>query len=52
MYDVKDGGWIDNKEATYSYQNARGTIDNTTPYDVAKDDYNDSRKGVAFKNFG
>jgi len=46
LYDVKDGGWIDNREARYSYQNARGyTIDNTTaPYDVAKDDYNDSRK--------
>ena len=45
-YDVQDGGWIDNKEATYTYQNARGyTIDNfTAPYDVAKDDYNDSRK--------
>ena len=46
LYDVKDGGWIDNKKASYSYQNARGyTIDNTTPpYDVAADDYNDSRK--------
>ena len=45
-YDVQDGGWIDNKEATYTYQNARGyTIDNfTAPYDVARDDYNDSRK--------
>ena len=46
LYDVKDGGWIDNKKASYSYQNARGyTIDNTTPpYNVAADDYNDSRK--------
>ena len=45
-YDVQDGGWIDNKQASYSYQNARGyTIDNfTAPYDVAKDDYNDSSK--------
>ena len=45
-YDVQDGGWIDNKKASYSYQNARGyTIDNfTSPYDVAKDDYNDSSK--------
>ena len=45
-YDVQDGGWIDNKRASYSYQNARGyTIDNfTAPYDVAKDDYNDSSK--------
>ena len=43
VYNVEDGGWIDNKEASYSYQNARGyTIDNfTAPYDVAKDDYND-----------
>ena len=24
VYDVKDGGWIDNKKASYSYQNARG----------------------------
>ena len=42
-YDVQDGGWIDNKKASYSYQNARGyTIDNfTAPYNVAKDDYND-----------
>ena len=46
VYNVEDGGWIDNKEASYSYQNARGyTIDNfTAPYDVAKDDYNDSKK--------
>ena len=45
-YNVKDGGWIDNKKASYSYQNARGyTIDNfTAPYNVAKDDYNDSSK--------
>lgn len=45
-YDVQDGGWIDNKQASYSYQNARGyTIDNfTAPYDVAKDNYNDSSK--------
>jgi outer membrane receptor protein involved in Fe transport len=45
-YDVQDGGWIDNKQTSYSYQNARGyTIDNfTAPYDVAKDDYNDSSK--------
>jgi outer membrane receptor protein involved in Fe transport len=46
LYDVKDGGWIDNKKASYSYQNARGyTINNTTPpYNVAADDYNNSRK--------
>ena len=45
-YDVKDGGWIDNRKAKYSYQNARGyTIDNySDPYNVAKNDYNDSRK--------
>ena len=45
-YDVKDGGWIDNRKAKYSYQNARGyTIDNyTDPYNIAKNDYNDSRK--------
>ena len=45
-YDIQDGGWIDNKKASYSYQNARGyTIDNfTAPYNVAKDDYNDSSK--------
>ena len=45
-YNVEDGGWIDNKKASYSYQNARGyTIDNfTAPYNVAKDDYNDSKK--------
>ena len=45
-YDVQDGGWIDNKKASYSYQNARGfMIDNfTAPYDVAEDDYNDSSK--------
>ena len=54
-YNVEDGGWIDNKEATYTYQNSLvnhgitdpngNTINNfTAPYDVAKDDYNDSKK--------
>ena len=38
MYDVKDGGWIDNKEATYYIKMQRLYGDNTTaPYDVAKD---------------
>jgi len=60
-YDVQDGGWIDNKRATYTYQNygINYTIDNyTAPYNVAKDDYNDSSKkgsririSTAFDNF-
>jgi outer membrane receptor protein involved in Fe transport len=60
-YDVQDGGWIDNKPASYTYQNygINYTIDNTTaPYNVAKDDYNDSSKtgsrirlATAFDNF-
>tara|TARA_B100000575_G_C23141362_1_gene664312 strand:+ start:3651 stop:6086 length:2436 start_codon:yes stop_codon:yes gene_type:complete len=46
-YNVQDGGWIDNQKATYTYQNngLNYTIDNfTAPYNVAKDDYNDSEK--------
>ena len=60
-YDVQDGGWIDNKPASFTYQNygINYTIDNTTaPYNVAKDDYNDSSKtgsrirlATAFDNF-
>jgi outer membrane receptor protein involved in Fe transport len=54
-YNVEDGGWIDNKEATYTYQNSLvnhgitdpngNTINNyTAPHNVAQDDYNDSKK--------
>ena len=46
-YNVRDGGWIDNQRATYTYQNnnINYTINNfTDPYDVAEKNYNNNIK--------
>ena len=41
IYDLKDGGWIDNVPATKTFTNSGVTINNS---DFAEDDYNETNK--------